>query len=591
MSRTAPYRPVSFRTFGIALATLLLMPLTVIAVGAQDLEIEAASTFHPERLLPPPPVDKSKALAVEALAVLPRADYGASDQVEALTRRNLERRRRPVQTGFMRTFESPTLVSFTNPFEGQPGAFERIDGAPVWSARVEVERAHRLRLHLAEADLPAGTELWVRGEKTVVPFGLELRAAEGDLWTPSVGGASIELIVQLPKGATQGALRIDAVAEIFRLDEHGAPDFSDKQDKDNHCLEDGACFGNGDLANYDLYQQAVANLSFMDGGSTFACSGTLVNDIDSATFIPYLLSANHCFSSQAAASTLEAFFDDIAVACNGDFPPLDSLPRVNGSTLLATSATTDSTFVRLSGNPDGQTAYAGWSTAVVGNGLTLYRLSHPNSWPQHFSTYLTQSPLLTCQGVPTLNFIYSQPTLGATAGGSSGGSLVDNQIRIRGQLLGACGPDPNDICNPDNDDVDGRFAAFFDTISGFLTSTGNGSDCVGDNDTLCLDDNRFQVEGTWRDFTGGTGTFTAVPFTDQSGLFWFFDANNIEMLIKVIDGCSFNGNFWVFFAATTDVEYTVTVTDTQEDVTKTYFNPLGNPSPAITDTAAFATCP
>lgn len=590
MFRSTLTRPAGLRLTGLALTALLSIPALTIDAEAQALEIEATSTVHPERLLPPPPVDKSKALAVEALAVLPRADYAAAHEVGALTRWNLERRQQPVQTGFSRTFETPTLVAFGAPFEGQPGAFEMIDGAAVWSARVEVERAHRLRLHLAEADLPTGSELWVRGEGTVVPFGLELRSAEGDLWTPSVGGSSIELVVRLPKGATHGDLRIDSVAEVFRLDEHGAPDFTDKQAKDNHCLEDGACYGNSDLPNYDLYQEAVANLNFMDGGSTFACSGTMVNDVDTTTFVPYLLTANHCFSTQAAASTLEAFFDDIALTCNGDFPDLDTLPRVNGSTLLATSATSDSTFVRLSGNPSGNTAYAGWSTAVVGNGLTLYRLSHPNSWSQHFTVYLSKTPSITCSGVPTLNFIYTQPTLGATAGGSSGGSLVDNQIRIRGQLLGACGPDPNDICNPDNDDVDGRFAIFFDLISGFLTSTG-GAGCIGGDTTLCLDENRFQIEGTWRDFTGATGNFHAVPFTDQSGLFWFFDSNNIEMLIKVIDGCSFNNRHWVFFAATTDVEYTVTVTDTQENTSKSYSNALGNPSPAVTDTNAFATCP
>ena len=64
------------------------------------------------------------------------------------------------------------------------------------------------------------------------------------------------------------------------------------------------------------------------------------------------------------------------------------------------------------------------------------------------------------------------------------------------------------------------------------------------------------------------------------------------MVIKLIDGCDtpFN-SFWVFSAATTNVEYTLTVTDTEANVVKTYSNPLGVASPAITDTSAFATCP
>jgi hypothetical protein len=47
----------------------------------------------------------------------------------------------------------------------------------------------------------------------------------------------------------------------------------------------------------------------------------------------------------------------------------------------------------------------------------------------------------------------------------------------------------------------------------------------------------------------------------------------------------------VFFAATTNVELHLTVTDTQTGKIKTYFNPLGTAAPPIQDTSAFATCP
>ncbi len=47
---------------------------------------------------------------------------------------------------------------------------------------------------------------------------------------------------------------------------------------------------------------------------------------------------------------------------------------------------------------------------------------------------------------------------------------------------------------------------------------------------------------------------TMVPgATNESGLFWFFDDDNWEMLVKVLDGCGTNGHFWVFLAAATDV--------------------------------------
>ena len=98
----------------------------------------------------------------------------------------------------------------------------------------------------------------------------------------------------------------------------------------------------------------------------------------------------------------------------------------------------------------------------------------------------------------------------------------------------------------------------------------------------------------YRDFAGNTGNGQAFDIGKRdSGLFYFFSEDNVEMLVKVLDACDLPGfdTFWVFAAAATNVEYTLTVTDTQSGEVKEYFNPLGNVSPAITDTEAFSTCP
>ncbi len=116
--------------------------------------------------------------------------------------------------------------------------------------------------------------------------------------------------------------------------------------------------------------------------------------------------------------------------------------------------------------------------------------------------------------------------------------------------------------------------------------------CTPSETSLCLNQGRFRVEVVWRDFEGGTGPGRPVPISvEDSGLLYFFDPDNWEMLIKVLDGCAINNRYWVFAAATTDVEYTLTVTDTTDGEHVEYFNTLGNASPAITDTEAFATCP
>lgn len=117
--------------------------------------------------------------------------------------------------------------------------------------------------------------------------------------------------------------------------------------------------------------------------------------------------------------------------------------------------------------------------------------------------------------------------------------------------------------------------------------------CVEDAETLCLTGGRFRVTVDFRP-PGEAAARPAqkIDLRDDSGLFWFFQESNIEMLIKTLDACvdPFN-RFWVFFAATTDVEFTVTVTDTERNQTRTYSNPQGQAALPVQDTDAFATCP
>ena len=110
-------------------------------------------------------------------------------------------------------------------------------------------------------------------------------------------------------------------------------------------------------------------------------------------------------------------------------------------------------------------------------------------------------------------------------------------------------------------------------------------------DRAALREDRFTVEVEWKDQAGNVGIGKPVPDpASDSTLFTFFGEDNWELLIKVLDGCNLNDRFWVFGSAATNVEYTITVTDTQTGAIWTYFNPLGRASKAINDTDAFATC-
>ncbi len=111
--------------------------------------------------------------------------------------------------------------------------------------------------------------------------------------------------------------------------------------------------------------------------------------------------------------------------------------------------------------------------------------------------------------------------------------------------------------------------------------------CTPSTTSMCLDGGRFRVEADWQKTTGETGHGTAISLTSDTGYFWFFDATNVEMVVKVLDACGLGGHHWVFAGGLTNVAVTLRVTDTQTTSVQTYQNPQGAPFVPIQDTAAF----
>jgi len=119
--------------------------------------------------------------------------------------------------------------------------------------------------------------------------------------------------------------------------------------------------------------------------------------------------------------------------------------------------------------------------------------------------------------------------------------------------------------------------------------------CIPSDTTLCLDDapgdRRFKLTIGFSHNGGPPGFAQAIPGpdigTNHGGTFWFFSQDNPEALVKVLNGCFINGNFWVFFSAGTNVGFTLHVLDTATSTTKTYTNPDNVPAAPVQDTSAF----
>ncbi|HEV3458435.1 MAG TPA: trypsin-like peptidase domain-containing protein [Thermoanaerobaculia bacterium] len=477
---------------GLLLAGLLVPAAASLAqsMGPAQMTLAPAATSLPApaaRSLPGPRLPLAEVLgAAPPLADLPPASVGAADRLAALAAWNAAGRL-PVMAGFPRNLPAPVAVRFTafsgggaepRPFAG--GLLARSEaGGLAWGVHVRVQDAHRLRLHLADVHLPAGTRMWVAAKgREPRGFGLELLSPAGDLWTPSVKGESLLFEVQVPAGSAEARFTIGEVMELVDLDPRKAAIAGtvarSTPGGSAACLVDSSCVGDSVLPQIGLYRHAMAQLGFIEYGGAYLCSGSLLNDV-AGDFIPYLLTAHHCFSDQYAASSLEATFDYYTASCNGPPPAESTEPMANGSTLLATGSASDFTFVKLDNLPAGRT-FLGWnaSAGALQQGTAVYRLSFPVFYgppnPESFSQGFIQtgSTVGVCAGVPRPNFLYQTLTQGATFPGSSGSPLLLGNGQVVGQLYGACGPDPANGCDYANSDVDGAFAVTFPWVAAWL---------------------------------------------------------------------------------------------------------------------------
>jgi hypothetical protein len=123
-----------------------------------------------------------------------------------------------------------------------------------------------------------------------------------------------------------------------------------------------------------------------------------------------------------------------------------------------------------------------------------------------------------------------------------------------------------------------------------LTPRAGAGPCVSGANALCLAGGRFKVEASWQT-ASDHGPASGTSLGNDSGTFWFFDPDNAELTVKVLDACNGFDRYWVFASGLTNVEVLIKVTDTHTGHVRQYFNPQGKPFAPVQDTDAFATCP
>lgn len=427
--------------------------------------------------------------------------------------------------------------------------------------------ALRVRLRLDDVELAPGAVAWVFGaHQEAVSFGSEL-SFNGSLWSPSVAGDTIALV--LPSGARA---TVSAVGHIHK----------EISPAGTECFVDASCSA---FADREVLSKAIAAYLFVDDSSGVigGCTGSLITG---AAGDRLFLTSRSCVSSGSEAASIEAGWDYRTNFCGGQ---VNAPQLTNGATLLATSAATDAALLRMTAVPAGRW-FMGWDTHVRTTGTPLYRISHPplpdNSgfYSQAFSQTVVNTASAACPGAPRPNFLYSTRTTGGVGPTSLGAPVIISGGYIVGQLLGICDASgPADGCASTSLVVDGALRSSYDAFKQFIDPPITPG-CVANATTVCLLNDRFRVSiayvNPFSNPPNQPGTFLAARLLQGSqnpdtALFGFSSAQAVEVVVRVQDTRPFAPRFDVYYGGMTDVGYTVTVTDTQTGITRQYANAAG----------------
>ncbi|HVS66119.1 MAG TPA: hypothetical protein VMT85_21750 [Thermoanaerobaculia bacterium] len=124
-----------------------------------------------------------------------------------------------------------------------------------------------------------------------------------------------------------------------------------------------------------------------------------------------------------------------------------------------------------------------------------------------------------------------------------------------------------------------------------VPAAGPSGPCLPDGTNLCLEGERFDVRVTWAAADGAGGPAGAAALTGDTGYLWYFDPGNVEVVVKVLDGCAVNGHYWKFAGGLTDLQTQLLVTDTTTGEARRYLKPDFSRYAPVRDLEAFACAP
>ena len=457
-------------SFAVALA---------LGLAATSVQAEAVRSVAGEPAWP----TKAAAAVTWRLAQAPagsttRIDLPALDlvRVAELQKRNARRDNIATQIGVGRDITDASVQAKLGRLRWTP-----VDGGAVARFEVDSPDALGLRAGLKLVSLPQGVELRFAGslapERVVLVPAEEAKslANAGLYWSPVTDGGRQTIEIFAPTGVDTGSVRLE-LPHVSHLLTNSIEQFSlAKIGESGACNVDTVCRVGALGQNFVNAKNAVARMSFTEGLETYTCTGTLLNDTDNGTQIPYFYSADHCISTQAVANTLNTYWGYEATTCGG-LTAAANVQLTGGADYLYSqdgSSGTDGLLLRLRGTPPAGAYFAGWDANQVTDGTEVLAIHHPagDAKMSSIGEKITQDSVNIEVGW----------TSGTTEGGSSGSGLFTSSssgYALRGGLFGGYASCANtgNLDNTDNRDWYSRLDVMYPHIQQYLAPGGGGTD-------------------------------------------------------------------------------------------------------------------
>ena len=275
-----------------------------------------------------------------------------------------------LKTGIRRAVAPHALAS---------GAWETTsEGARIWRMAIHSPASRGMRVEFDDFSVGEGS-VWLHdGAMVTGPYTGRGLFDDGHFWSAAVFSGSVTVEYE-PAPDTPRELEPPFTIRAISHQARTALDATaGTKDPADFCERDANCY-----ADWKGSMSSVGQITFMDNGDEFLCSGSLLSTRDNS-FKPYFLTAGHCINNEAAARTVEAYWTYQTPACGGTPPASRATSSKSsvGAHLISSASPADGDYslVLLTDVPAG-TTFAGWDVTDPPLATALTGIHHPSgSW-------------------------------------------------------------------------------------------------------------------------------------------------------------------------------------------------------------------